>query len=77
MNTATGGKQLSDAGAWGLYPVGERVAGVVGGVEVACISAELQHRFHLGWEWDEKAEHDMRLLNERFATPLPAGYAAD
>jgi len=72
-----GWQQLSDAGAWGLYPVGERVTGAVGDVEVACISAELQHRFHLGWEWDEKAKHDMRLLHERFATPLPPDYAAN
>lgn len=66
-----GWQQLSEAGAWGLYPVEERTTGLVAGIEVACISAELQHRFHLGWEWDEKAKRDMQLLHERFATPVP------
>jgi lincosamide nucleotidyltransferase A/C/D/E len=66
-----GWQQLSDGGAWGLYPVGTRVTGAVGGVEVDCISAELQRRFHLGWEWDAKAWHDMQLLHERFGLALP------
>ncbi|MDQ3668950.1 MAG: amino acid transporter [Actinomycetota bacterium] len=72
-----GWQQLSPTGAWGLYPVGERVTGVVEGIEVPCISAELQHRFHLGWAWDERAKHDMRLLREQLAIPLPPGYTAD
>jgi lincosamide nucleotidyltransferase A/C/D/E len=75
-DAGNGWQQLTDAGAWGIYPAGERVTGRIDGAAVTCISAELQHRFHLGWEWDEKAIHDLRLLHERFATPLPPAYAA-
>ncbi len=75
-DSGNGWQQLSDAGAWGIYPAGERVTGRINGAPVICISAELQHRFHVGWEWDEKAIHDVRLLHERFATPLPPAYAA-
>ena len=57
---------------WGLYPASDLDAeGRVGGRTVRCISAELQLRFHLGWEWDDRALHDVRLLADRFGLPLP------
>ena len=63
--------------AWGLYP-GEHLTGegAVGGRPVRCITAELQLRFHLGWSWDDRAEHDLVRLAERFGTPLPPGLEA-
>jgi lincosamide nucleotidyltransferase A/C/D/E len=66
-----GWQRLTQGEAWGLYPAAERATGLVAGEAVGCISAALQHRFHLGWEWDDKAKHDMALLGKRFALPLP------
>jgi lincosamide nucleotidyltransferase A/C/D/E len=66
-----GWQPLSETEAWGFYPAEERTTGMVGGRRVACITPSLQLRFHLGWEWDERAVHDMRLLQKRFGIPLP------
>jgi lincosamide nucleotidyltransferase A/C/D/E len=67
-----GWQQLSSRGAWGCYPAADLDAsGTIAGRSVRCISAQLQLRFHLGHEWNEREEQDLRLLNERFGTPLP------
>jgi lincosamide nucleotidyltransferase A/C/D/E len=67
-----GWQQLSARGAWGCYPAADLAAsGTIAGRLVRCISAQLQLRFHLGHEWNEREQHDLRLLNERFGTPLP------
>ena len=69
--SGNGWQRLGDR-AWGLYPADELGArGTVAGRPVHCVGAELQLRFHLGWEWDAAAEHDVRLLAARCGTPLP------
>jgi lincosamide nucleotidyltransferase A/C/D/E len=69
------GWQRLGASAWGLYPVeGLGGSGRIGGRPVRCITPELQLRFYLGWEWGEKAEHDVRLLGRLFGLPVPPGH---
>jgi lincosamide nucleotidyltransferase A/C/D/E len=66
------GWQRLGSNALGLYPTdGLNGSGRIGGRAVRCITPELQLRFHLGWEWDEKAEHDVRVLGRRFGVPFP------
>ena len=73
---AGNGWQRLGRAAWGLYPAGELAAsGSIASRVVRCITPELQLRFHLGWELDEKAERDLRLLGGRFGLPLPPGLA--
>ena len=68
-----GWQPLSDL-AWGAYPAGDlNASGEVDGKEVPCISAELQLRHHLGYDWDEHDAHDMKLLASRFRLALPPG----
>jgi lincosamide nucleotidyltransferase A/C/D/E len=69
------GWQRLGANAWGLYPAdGLTGSGRIGGRPVRCLTPELQLRFHLGWEWDERAEHDVRLLGRRFGVPVPPAH---
>jgi hypothetical protein len=66
-----GWQQLSDH-AWDLYPTaGLRGTGEVGGKVVACLTAELQLRHHLGYAWDDNDAHDVQLLAERCGVPVP------
>ena len=44
--------------------------GSVGGVGVACISAEHMVRFHAGYELREIDIHDVQALHRRFGIPL-------
>jgi lincosamide nucleotidyltransferase A/C/D/E len=70
-----GWQRLADR-AWGLYPAADLTArGTIGGREVRCISAGLQLRFHLGWEWNETHERDMRVLARHTGIPLPPAEA--
>jgi lincosamide nucleotidyltransferase A/C/D/E len=58
--------------SWGLYPAADLDAsGVIAGRGVRCISADLQLRFHLGWEWAETHERDLRVLARHTGIPLP------
>ena len=68
-----GWQQLSESGrSWGHYPAeGLASAGVIGGRPVRCLSASLQLRFRLGYEWTERDEHDLRRLIDRFEIPHP------
>jgi lincosamide nucleotidyltransferase A/C/D/E len=66
-----GWQKLANGDAWGYYPASEWTTGIINGANVPCISAQLQHTFHLGWEWDAKARHDMTLLRDLFGLPLP------
>jgi lincosamide nucleotidyltransferase A/C/D/E len=68
-----GWQQLSASGmAWGRYPASDlRATGAIGGRAVRCLSAELQLRFRLGYEWSDRDVHDVRLLIERFGVPAP------
>lgn len=66
--TGNGWQQLDDSGrAWGRYPADDLTAhGVVAGHSVRCLSAALQFRFRLGYEWSAHDRHDLRLLQEHF-----------
>jgi lincosamide nucleotidyltransferase A/C/D/E len=68
-----GWQQLSESGkAWGRYPAdGLRAEGAIAGRPVRCLSASLQARFRLGYEWTAKDEHDVALLVARFGVPAP------
>lgn len=59
-----GWQQLSEhADEWGRYPAdGLSAWGSIGGRRVRCLSAELQVRFHEGYELTPKDEHDLELL---------------
>lgn len=66
------GWQELEGGAWGLYPAGANNAtGMIEGMEVRCLSPELQLRHHLGYAWDQADIHDMRLLQQEFGLRLP------
>jgi hypothetical protein len=49
--------------------------GTIGGHSVACITADLQLRHHLGITWDAKYVQDMQLLASRFGLPLPPAHS--
>ena len=68
-----GWQQLSPSGrAWGCYAAdGLAATGSIEGRLVRCLSAELQVRFRLGYEWSDRDEHDIRLLAEAFELPMP------
>jgi lincosamide nucleotidyltransferase A/C/D/E len=48
--------------------------GVIGGIEVLCMTAEAQLLFHQGYEFDDHDKHDVKLLCEAFHLELPEGY---
>lgn len=66
-----GWQQLGE-NAWGAYPAsGLTGKGSVAGEAVRCLTAELQVRHHLGYEWDSQDQYDMRLLAEQFGVAMP------
>lgn len=66
------GWQQLGANAWGAYPAnGLTGEGSVAGEAVRCLTAELQVRHHLGYEWDSHDQQDMRLLTDHFGVALP------
>lgn len=66
-----GWQQLSEAGdSWGRYGAEHlRATGTIGGLTVRCLSAELQVRFHQGYEEREVDRHDLGLLARLVAGP--------
>jgi lincosamide nucleotidyltransferase A/C/D/E len=68
-----GWQQLSESGkAWGHYPANDLdSSGAIAGRQVRCLSPQLQLRFHLGYEWKDRDERDLRLLIERFGLTSP------
>ena len=48
--------------------------GQIGGIPVLCIEPESQVLFHLGYEYDAKDLHDVKLLCEVFDIPVPDEY---
>jgi lincosamide nucleotidyltransferase A/C/D/E len=48
--------------------------GVIGGMDVLCLTPEAQLLFHQGYEHDGQDEHDVRLLCEAYHLELPEGY---
>lgn len=72
-SAGNGWQQLSDR-AWGAYPAADLAAnGELEGRSVPCISAALQVRHHLGYDWDERDRRDMELLAAEFGLSLPPG----
>jgi lincosamide nucleotidyltransferase A/C/D/E len=66
------GWQRLDGGAWGQYPAdGLAGSGTIGEKPVACITAALQLRHHLGYAWSRDDRRDMGLLAARFGLSLP------
>lgn len=63
-----GWQKLGDTGHdWACYPAEHlRATGSIAGQPVRCLSAVLQARFHAGYEWSSRDEHDMELLASRF-----------
>jgi lincosamide nucleotidyltransferase A/C/D/E len=49
-----------------------QAVGVVGGVEIPCISPELQLRWHVYADFDDVDWRDMRALTRRFGLAIPA-----
>jgi lincosamide nucleotidyltransferase A/C/D/E len=49
--------------------------GVIEGVAVRCLSAEMQMRTHTGYELQQNDLHDLRLLHERFGVDYPEEHA--
>lgn len=68
-----GWQQLSHSGrAWGCYEAAHLGAeGLVNGRSVRCLSPELQLRFRRGHELSDRDVHDIRLLANAFALPIP------
>ncbi len=67
-------QELQD-GSFGTYTAqGLSGHGTVGDRPVRCLSPELQVAFHLGFEPDDDDRHDVRMLCQRFALPVPAQY---
>lgn len=72
-----GGIQVLQNGASFRYPPeGFRAVGTVGGVQLRCLTAEVQMLCHCGYAPDDTDRHDVQLLHERFGLPLPPGYDA-
>ena len=70
-----GGHQaLPDGRTFRYPPEGFTGRGVVAGRPVACLTAEVQARCHLGYPPDETDYHDMRLLRDRCGVVLPPPY---
>jgi lincosamide nucleotidyltransferase A/C/D/E len=64
-------QQLQD-GSVGTYDKqGLSGIGTIGGLEVRCLSPEIQMRFHTGYDLDEDDRHDVLLLVERFNLEEP------
>lgn len=67
-------QQLQD-GSFGTYGAdGLRGEGRIAERRVACLTPDLQIRFHRGYTPDDDDRHDVRLLAERFDLPLPPEY---
>jgi lincosamide nucleotidyltransferase A/C/D/E len=57
------GRQAGLDGGHFEYPRGSFMSGVIDGHEVGCLSAELQRRFHTGYELRDVDRHDLALLD--------------
>ncbi|MGN6563614.1 MAG: nucleotidyltransferase domain-containing protein [Thermomicrobiales bacterium] len=73
-----GGHQALPHGRTFRYPPeGFTGRGVVAGRPVACLTAEVQARCHLGYAPDEHDFHDMWLLRDHCGVTLPPPYDED
>jgi lincosamide nucleotidyltransferase A/C/D/E len=70
-----GGVQPQPGGGSFRYPPeGFTARGVVGGVDLPCLSPEVQVLCHTGYEPTDTDRQDMRLLAERFGVQPPEAY---
>ena len=69
-----GNQALPDGRSFRYPPEGFTGRGVVAGQPVACLTAEVQARCHLGYPPDESDYHDMRLLRDCCGVTLPPPY---
>jgi len=69
-----GAVQPQPSGGSFRYPPEGFVRGEIAGSEVACISAPVQLRCHLGYEPTAKDVSDVRALCRAFALPIPSAY---
>jgi lincosamide nucleotidyltransferase A/C/D/E len=69
-----GGVQPQPGGGTFRYPPQGFTTGRIREHPVRCVSAQTQLLCHLGYEPKEKDVHDVLLLREHFALPLPRAY---
>lgn len=67
-------QQLQDGRTYRYPPEGFGGQGMVAGMPLPCLTAEVQVECHLGYEPDETDSHDMRLLADRLGIDLPRPY---
>lgn len=68
------GWQPLGAGAWADYPAdGLEAVGSIEGLNVRCLTPELQLRHHLGYPPDDDDRHDLRILARHYGLPVPPG----
>jgi lincosamide nucleotidyltransferase A/C/D/E len=67
-------QRLPNGGVYRYPPRGLDARGLVSGVDVPCVAAEVQLECHLGYVPNAKDRHDMRLLARRFSLRLPPPY---
>jgi lincosamide nucleotidyltransferase A/C/D/E len=68
--------RMEDGGDWIYTAAGFGGRGTIAGREVHCLTAEMQMTGHAGGYTPHETDfHDMRLLHERFGTPLQGPYA--
>jgi lincosamide nucleotidyltransferase A/C/D/E len=66
-----GVQQLQEGTSWRYPPHGFLATGRIAGQPVPCLTADVQALAHVGYEPDEKDDHDMQLLAENFGIELP------
>jgi lincosamide nucleotidyltransferase A/C/D/E len=67
--------RMEEGGDWIYAAAGFRGRGTIAGREVKCLTPEMQMLGHAGGYTPAETDfHDMRLLHERFGTPLQGPY---
>lgn len=70
-----GGVQMQpNGGAYRYPPEGFKARGTVSGVELPCLTPQVQVECHMGYEPTATDRRDISLLCERFGLPLPEAY---
>lgn len=65
---------LPGGGTFRYPPEGFTGTGMIAGVELPCLTPEVQVLCHMGYEPADKDRHDMWLLAEKFGLRLPKAY---
>jgi lincosamide nucleotidyltransferase A/C/D/E len=69
-----GNQELQDGRIYRYAPQGFTATGLISGVNVRCLSPEVQADCHYGYEPGEDDKHDMRLLHAVFQIDLMEPY---